>query len=148
MGVTVGIARAWAHPHGTVVTHLDRPRGNVIGPQIESAATRQVEAGVVPMTGQDSVFDRATMQRKAKVRTAIVERKHFTAIIYDEQWAVLAANDNHTRGLQLLQRRHANENIGVLGRALADREFRHERHNRALRIRWASTSGTKTTPPK
>jgi hypothetical protein len=86
------------------------------------------------MAGQDAIFDRPTMQRKAQMRATVVKRKDFTAIMYDEQWTASATNDNHTRGLQLLQRRHPNEVIGVLGRALADREFRHERHNRALRI--------------
>jgi hypothetical protein len=70
------------------------------------------------MAGQDAVFDRPTMQRKSKVRTAVVECKYLTAILYDEQWTASTANDNHARSLQLLQRRHANEVIGVLGRAL------------------------------
>jgi hypothetical protein len=54
--------------------------------------------------------------------------------MYDEQWTASATNDDHTRGLQLLQRRHPNEVIGVLGRALADQEFRHERYNYALGV--------------
>ena len=86
------------------------------------------------MAGQDAVFDRASMERKSKMGAAVIEGKHLPIIIDDEQWTAGAANDNHARALQLLQRRHTNEVIGVLGRALADREFRHERHNRALRI--------------
>jgi len=74
------------------------------------------------------------MQWKSQVWAAVVERKNLTAIMYDEQWTAGPTNHNHARSLQLLQRRHSNEVIGVLGRALADREFRHERHNRALGI--------------
>jgi hypothetical protein len=66
------------------------------------------------------------MQWKAQVRATVVERKDLTAIVYDEQWTASATNDDHTRGLQVLQRRHPNEVIGVLGRAFADRQFRHE----------------------
>jgi hypothetical protein len=133
VGVAVGIADLWTDPHHTV-SHFHRRRRNVIGPQIKGAATRQVKAGVVPMAGQDAVFDRPTMQWKSQVRTAVVERKYLTAIMHDEQWTASAANDDHACSLQLLQRGHTNEVIGVLGRALADRESRHERHNRVLRI--------------
>jgi hypothetical protein len=70
------------------------------------------------------------MQWKAQVRATVVERKDLTAIVYDEQWTASATNDDHARSLQLLQRGHANEVIGVLGTA----ELRHERHNRVLSI--------------
>ena len=133
VGVTVGIAGVRRDPHHTVA-YLDCRRGNVVGPKVEGAATRQVKTGVVPMAGQDAVFDRASMERKSKMGAAVIEGKHLSIVIDDEQWTASAANDNHARSLQLLQRRHANEVIGVLGRALADRDFRHERHNGALRI--------------
>jgi hypothetical protein len=68
------------------------------------------------------------MERKSKMGATVIERKDLTALVYDEQWTASATNDDHARGLQLHQRSHANEFIGVLGRA----EFRHERHN--LRI--------------
>ena len=49
------------------------------------------------------------MERKSKMGAAVIEGKHLPIIIDDEQWTASAANDDHARGLQLLQRRHANE---------------------------------------
>jgi hypothetical protein len=69
------------------------------------------------MTGHDAVLDRASMQRKPKMRTAIIECKHLSIIIDDAQWAASTARDNLTRGLQLLKRRHANEVSSVFDRA-------------------------------
>ena len=77
----------------------------------------------MPMARQDAVFDRASMERKSKMGAAIIEGQHVAIFMDDEQWTASAANDDHTRGLQLLQRRHANEVSGVGGRAFADPYF-------------------------
>jgi hypothetical protein len=57
------------------------------------------------MAGQDAIFDRAAMERKSKMRAAIIEGKHLPIIMNDEQRTASTANNDHTRGLQLLQRR-------------------------------------------
>jgi hypothetical protein len=67
------------------------------------------------MASQDTVFDRASMERKSKVRAAVIEGKHFPISTHDEQGTASATNDDHPRGLQLLQHRHANEVSGVRG---------------------------------
>src|ERR1700745_3568124 len=71
------------------------------------------------------------MQWKSKVRAAVVERKHPTVIMYDEQWAASTANDDHARGLQLFQRRHANEIIAAGPRGVLDPRFGHENQSPA-----------------
>ena len=65
------------------------------------------------MTGQDAIIDRASMKRKSKMRAAVIEGKHLPIIMNDEQRTASTANNDHTGGLQLLQRRHANEFSGA-----------------------------------
>ena len=61
-------------PHPDLAfAQLDRTGWNVVRPQVERAAACEIEAGVMPMTGQDSVLDAAALERKALVRTAVVE---------------------------------------------------------------------------
>jgi hypothetical protein len=124
VGVTVGIAGLWTHPHDAVA-YLDCRRRNVVGPKVKGAATGQVKAGMMPMAGQDAVFDRASMERKSKMRATVIEGEHLPVIIDDEQPTASTANNDHTRGLQLLQRRHANEVGGAGGKLFADPYFRH-----------------------
>src|SRR4029077_4505855 len=80
---------------------------------------------MVPMAGQDAVFDRAAMERESKMRAAIIEGKHLSIIINDEYRTAGAANDDHTHSLQLLQRRYANEISGAGGKLSADPYFGH-----------------------
>jgi hypothetical protein len=65
------------------------------------------------------------MERKSKMGAAVVEGKHPPIIIDDEQRTASTANDDHTRGLQLLQRRHANEISRGVGKLFADPQFGH-----------------------
>ena len=65
------------------------------------------------------------MERKSKMRAAIIEGKHLPIIMNDEQRTASTANNDHTRGLQLLQRRHANEISGAGGKLFADPYFGH-----------------------
>src|SRR6476620_9885372 len=106
------------------IPYLDRRRGNVVGPKVKGAATSEVKTRVMPVAGQDAVFDRASMERKSKMRTTGIASKHLPIIIDDEQRTASPASDNHARGLQLLQCRHANEVRGV-GGAFADPHFGH-----------------------
>ena len=84
------------------IPYLDRRRGNVVGPKVKGAATSEVKTRVMPMAGQDAVFDRASMERKSKMGAAVIEGKHLPIIMNDEQRTASTANDNHARGLQLL----------------------------------------------
>ena len=45
---------------------------HVVGEQVERAAGSDVEAGVVPVAGQDAVVERSAVQREAHVRAAVV----------------------------------------------------------------------------
>src|SRR5690606_14644704 len=46
--------------------------GYVVGEKIKGAAGAEVEAGVMPVTGENTVVDAASIQGEAHVRTAVV----------------------------------------------------------------------------
>ena len=48
---------------------------DVVNPRVERAAGSEIEAGIVAMARQQAALDGSTMQRKARVRAPIVERK-------------------------------------------------------------------------
>ena len=56
---------------------------HVIGPEVEGAAAAQVETGLMPVTGEDSIPHRSLVQRKAHVRAAVVYRPHIRSIRVD-----------------------------------------------------------------
>ena len=59
----ISVAKDGSHPD-FAVTHLDRAGWYVVCPQVERTATREIEAGVVPVAGQGAVLDAAAIQRK------------------------------------------------------------------------------------
>ena len=71
------------HPD-VAVAQLDRADRYVVRPQVEGAAAFEIEAGVVPVTGQDAVLDAAALEREAHVRATIVERENAAAVVDDE----------------------------------------------------------------
>jgi len=84
------------------------------------------------MASQHAILYGAAVQGEAKMWAAVVECKNLTAIMDDEQRAAGAADDDHTRYLQLLQRADTNEIIGPRGRIFIDLKFRHEGHYPSL----------------
>ena len=91
------------------VTHLDRTGRDVIGPEIEGAAARQIEARVMPMTGQDAVLDAAAIERKAHVRAAVVEREDASPVIDHQDRGMATMHHEPTLGLQLGEAARAHE---------------------------------------
>ena len=91
------------------LAHLDGTGRHVVGPQIEGAAARQIEAGVMPMAGQDAVLDAAAVERKTHMRAAIVEREDTPAVVDEEDRPMRPAHDEPPLGLQLLKAARADE---------------------------------------
>jgi len=85
--IAIGVARPSADPHRSLVAQLDRSGRNIIRPEIESAAAGEVKAGVMPVTGQNAVFNRAAVKRETEVRATVIERVDAILIVHDEQWA-------------------------------------------------------------
>src|SRR5262245_23209765 len=59
------------HPNHRIAD-LHREDGYVVGPLVERSAAGQVETGVVPMAGQNALFDGSTVQREAHVWAPVV----------------------------------------------------------------------------
>ena len=83
------------------ITHLDRTGRDIVGPEIEGAAARQIEARVMPMTGEDAVLDAAAIERKAHMRAAVVEREDASPVINHQDRGMAAMQHEPTLGLQL-----------------------------------------------
>ena len=71
------------HPD-VAIAHFDWADRYIVRPQVEGTAAFEIEAGVVPMTGQDAVLDAAALERETHVRAAIVECEDAPAIVDDE----------------------------------------------------------------
>ena len=83
------------------ITHLDRTRRDVVGPEIEGAAARQIEARVMPMTSEDAVLDAAAIERKAHMRAAVIQREDASPIIDHQDRGVATMQHEATLSLQL-----------------------------------------------
>jgi len=87
MRCRISVAESRLHPN-LRATHFDGAGRHVVSPQIKGAAARKVEAGVVPVAGQDTVLDAPAVERKAHVGTTIVERKDAVVGVDDEDRAM------------------------------------------------------------
>jgi hypothetical protein len=115
VGGGVGMTECGFHPNVSIA-YLDGANRCVVCPQVEGAATFEIEAGVVPMTGQDSVLEAAALEREAHVGATIVESE-----------TMATAHDEPALRLQLLK-------------APREREFRVRRvheHASFERCGWA-----------
>ena len=68
------VARGAGRHHDVVALDRDVEAAGVVGPRVEGAAARQVEPGVVPVTGEQAGLDRSPVQREAEVRAAVLDR--------------------------------------------------------------------------
>jgi hypothetical protein len=118
----IGMTERGLHPH-VAVAHLDRADRNVVRPQVEGAAACEIEASVVPMTGQDTVLDAAALERETHMRATIVEREDAAALVNDEDGPVVTMHNQAALRLQLLKAagereflvRRVHEHTSVLG---------------------------------
>ena len=67
---------------------------------------------MMPVAGQNAIFDRAAVERETEVRATVIEREDAIPVVHDEQWAGPAMEDGHALGLQLLQSPGADPVIG------------------------------------
>ena len=75
-----------------------RRGGHIVGPQVEGAAARQVEARVMPGAGENAVPDAALVQGKAEMRAAVVQGEHAALVVHHEQRTAPALDDHATLG--------------------------------------------------
>ncbi len=114
MCVAIGVTGAAGYPHLTIA-HRDLGGRYVVGPGIECPAGGEIEAGVMPVAGEDAVGDRAAMQREAQVRAAIVESEHAVAVPDHQDRAAFALDHDHSLRPQLVEARDAHEALVAVG---------------------------------
>jgi hypothetical protein len=98
----IGMGERGLHPDVTI-THLDRADRHVVRPEVEGAAAFEIEASVVPVTGQDAVLDAAALEREAHVRAPIVEGEDAPAVVDDEDRTMVTVHDELPLDLQLVK---------------------------------------------
>jgi hypothetical protein len=77
------LSRREIHPYLTV-PDLNREDARLVGELVEGPAALQVEAGVVPVAGQDTVPDAPPVQGESHVGTAIVHGV-YPAVVEEER---------------------------------------------------------------
>src|SRR5258707_15534170 len=98
----IGMTERGLHPD-VATAHLDRTDRYVVRPQVEGAAAFEVEAGVVPMTGQDAVLDASALKWEAHVRATIVEGEDAPAVVDDEDGTMAPVHNAPPFRLQFLK---------------------------------------------
>ena len=108
MRCRISVTESRPHPD-LAVTQLGGAGRHVVCPQIEGTATREIEAGVVPVAGQGSILDATAIQRKAHMRAAIVEREDATFVVDDEYRTMPPVRDQTSLRFQLLEAARTHE---------------------------------------
>jgi hypothetical protein len=90
------LSRREVHPH-LAVPDLHREDTRLISELVEGPAALQIEAGVVPVAGQDAVAYAPPVQGEPHVGTAIVHGVH-AAIVEEERQRVTGDLDRHAAG--------------------------------------------------
>jgi hypothetical protein len=96
------ITECGLHPD-FAIAQFDREDWYVVRPQIEGAAAFEIEAGVVPMTGQDAILDAAALKRETHVRTPIIEGEDAPAVVHDKDRTMTAVENEPALRLQLIK---------------------------------------------
>jgi hypothetical protein len=94
----ISITERRLHPDFTIA-QFDWENRYVVRPQIKGAPAFEIEAGVVPMTGQDAVLDAAALEWEAHVRATIVEGEDAAAVVDDKDWTMAAVHNKPPLGL-------------------------------------------------
>jgi hypothetical protein len=69
----VSVAEHRLDPDLATGADLDETSRHVVGPKIECAATRQIEARVMPVAGQGAFLDTAAFEREAHMGASVVK---------------------------------------------------------------------------
>ena len=96
---------AWrGHIHPDVaILNLHRKAAHIIGPQVERATTRQVEAGMMPVAGQDAIVDSAFVQGETHMWTAVINSVNLAIVLEKRHHIMLDQHCQAALGLQFGQ---------------------------------------------
>ena len=90
------LSRREVHPH-LAVPDLHWEDARLIGELVEGPAALKIEAGVVPVAGQDAVAYAPPVQREPHMGAAIVHRVYH-ALVEEERKRVTGDPDGHPTG--------------------------------------------------
>jgi hypothetical protein len=95
------VAVAAEHDVDPAIFDFDVVSMDVVCEGVECAAGREIESGVMPKAGEESLFNLATMQREAHMRAAVVYRSWLAIAPEDADWlgTDLACQDTRLREL-------------------------------------------------
>lgn len=106
----IGMSKRGRHPD-VAIAHLDRAARHIVRPEVECAAALQIEAGMVPVTGQDAILDSASLERKARVWATIVQAEDPPAVVDDEDWTMATLYNEQPLHPQLFKASHEHESV-------------------------------------
>ena len=85
------------------VADLDREHAQLVGPLVERAARRDVEAGVAPVAREDASRERAAVEREAHVRAAVVDGADAVAVREQRQRVPVHVRDERSEAADVLE---------------------------------------------
>ena len=85
------------------IANLNWTDRHVVRPQVECATAFEIEAGVMPMTCQNAVFNAAALERKTHVGAPIVQGENAPSIVDDEDWTMVTVHDQAPLRFELLK---------------------------------------------
>jgi hypothetical protein len=85
------------HPN-LAVDDANRACRHVVCPKVEGRATAQIETGMMPVAGEDTVLNASAVKGKPHMRAPVVEGDHIVIISHDEYGAAGRA-DHHAAAM-------------------------------------------------
>jgi hypothetical protein len=96
------LSRREIHPYLTV-SNLDREYACLVGKLVEGSTALKVEAGMMPVAGEDAVLQSAPMQGESHVGTAIVQGVHPTVMEEERERVAGDTDRGATSGTHIVQ---------------------------------------------
>jgi hypothetical protein len=88
----IGVRERRLYPD-IAVTYLDRNGRYVVRPEVECASAFQIEARMMPMTGQDTILDAPLFEREAHMGATVIEGADAPVIVDDEDRTVVTTHN-------------------------------------------------------
>src|SRR5687768_15075215 len=104
--VARGRRRIYPHPIANE-GHGEGP--HVVGEWVKGTPAREVETRMVPMAGQNAVFDRTSVQWESHMRAAIIDGIHLTAVVEHGDGMAFTGDDHAPSLLQRLEGVYSDE---------------------------------------
>jgi hypothetical protein len=91
------------HPHLSVA-HFDWAGRHIIRPEIERAAARKIEPGMVPVAGQNAVFHASAIEGEPHMRTSVVKGVDAAVVFDDQDRSMRSSHHEPAFGIEIRER--------------------------------------------